>query len=62
MAADTLTLQYTSWTKTRIVIDGFGSQYGAPYKVAMDDAVSIFIQNAGGPEFTIWDGTLTAAR
>src|SRR5262249_1436229 len=51
-------LQYTSWTKTRIVIDGFGPQYGNPYKVASGDDVSIYIENNPGPEFTIWKGTL----
>ena len=51
-------LHYTSWTDARIVIDGFGPQYGGQYKVASGDAVSIYIQNAQGPEFMIWTGTL----
>jgi protein involved in polysaccharide export with SLBB domain len=51
-------LQFTSWTNSRIVIDGFGSQYGGQYTVATGDDVSITIQNTGGPEFTIWKGTL----
>jgi protein involved in polysaccharide export with SLBB domain len=51
-------LQYTSWTDGRIVIGGFGSQYGSQYKVASGDAVTIFVQNAQGPEFTFWNGTL----
>jgi protein involved in polysaccharide export with SLBB domain len=51
-------LQFTSWTDGRIVISGFGTQYGSQYKVASGDAVSILVQNAQGPEFTIWNGTL----
>src|SRR5262249_54234275 len=51
-------LQYTSWTDTEIVVDGFGLQYGSPYKVAEDDKVSIFVQNNPGPEFAIWTGKL----
>jgi hypothetical protein len=51
-------LQYTSWSDTAIVIDGFGSQYGSQYKVATNDAVSIFAQNVQGVEFTVWTGTL----
>ena len=51
-------LQYTSWTDSRIVIDGFGTQYGGQYTVADGDQVSIFIQNSSGPEFTVWSGKL----
>ena len=51
-------LQYTTWTDTRIAIDGFGPTYGGTNKVAANDAVSIYIQNSGGPEFTVWSGTL----
>jgi len=55
-------LQYTSWTDTAIAIDGFGSSYGGQFKVAAGDAVSIFVQNAQGPEFTVWTGTLKPGR
>jgi hypothetical protein len=51
-------LQYTSWSDTAIVVDGFGPQYGSQYKVTTGDTVSIFVQNAQGPEFTVWTGTL----
>ena len=51
-------LQYTSWTDTKIVIDGFGTQYGTTYTVADGDQISLFIQNSAGPEFTVWSGEL----
>jgi hypothetical protein len=51
-------LQYTSWTDSRIVIDGFGPQYGSQYKVTPGDVVSLFLQNSRGPEFTIWNGQM----
>jgi hypothetical protein len=51
-------LQFTSWTDTRIIIDGFGTQYGGNNKVVAGDAVSIYLQHSGGPEFAIWEGTL----
>jgi hypothetical protein len=53
-----VTLQYTTWTDGLIVIDGFGPQYAAPDIVAPNDAVLLYIQNAGGPEFMVWSGTL----
>ncbi len=51
-------LQFTTWTDGLIVIDGFGPQYGGVNKVAVNDAVSIYVQNAHGPEFMVWTGTL----
>jgi len=51
-------LQYTSWTKTRIVVDGFGAEYGTTYKVAPEDTVQIYVQNSPGVEFKIWEGLL----
>ena len=51
-------LKYISWTDTAIVIDGFGTQYGGPYKVASGDSIAIKVQHTTGPEFTIWTGTL----
>jgi hypothetical protein len=53
-----VSLHYTSWTDSTIVVDGFGPQYGGTYKVVAGDAVSIFVQNSPGPEFQIWTGTL----
>lgn len=51
-------LQYTSWTDTRISIGGFGPEYGGGNTVASGDAVTLVIQHSGGPQFTIWQGTL----
>jgi protein involved in polysaccharide export with SLBB domain len=53
-------LQYTSWTDTRIVIDGFGTQYGSEVIVAPGDNVSIYVQNATSKEFSIWTVPLQA--
>ena len=50
--------QYSIWTDSHIVIDGFGPQYGTTYDLADGDAVSIVIQNSVSPEFAIWTGTL----
>lgn len=51
-------LQYASWTDTRIVVDGFDSQYGGQNKVSPGDKVTLYVQNASGPEFAIWSGVL----
>jgi hypothetical protein len=51
-------LQFTSWSDAKIVIAGFGTQYGSPDKVVAGDTVSIFVENSPGPEFTVWTGTL----
>jgi hypothetical protein len=61
-----LGLQYTTWTDTRIVVDGFGTQYGGvnsqggggQYKVSPGDKVVIEVRNSTSGEFTIWTGTL----
>jgi len=53
-----VTLQYTSWTDTKIVVGGFGPQYGGLNQVVSGDAVSFYVQNSGGPEFMVWSGTL----
>ncbi len=54
-------MQFTSWTDGRIVLDGFGTQYGGTYKVVEGDAVALYIKNSSGPEFTTWTGKLTAS-
>src|SRR6478736_530358 len=54
-------LQYTSWTRTRIVVDGFGAEYGTAYKVTPEDSVQIYVQNFPGVEFKIWEGSLPAS-
>ena len=52
-------LQYTSWTDSRIVIDGFGTQYGGQYEMSVGDEVSIFVQSTkSGGLSTTWNGTL----
>jgi hypothetical protein len=51
-------MRFTSWADGRIVIDGFGTQYGGTYKVASGDVVRLYIKNSMGPEFTIWTGDL----
>lgn len=51
-------LQYTSWSDTEIVVDGFGHEYGGQHRVAKNDEVSILVQNSHGPEFAIWTGLL----
>jgi hypothetical protein len=64
----TLALHYTSWTDTRIVVDGFGAQYGGvntqggggQYQVSPGDKVVIQIRNVTSGEFTVWTGTLQA--
>src|ERR1700722_12862134 len=55
-------LQYTSWSDSRIVVDGFGTQYGTPNKVVAGDQVRVFVQNtAAGGGTTTWSGTLDAS-
>jgi hypothetical protein len=52
-AINAVTLKYLSWSATRIVISGFGSEYGkgsAAYRhwtVAPDDRVAIAVANSG---------------
>lgn len=53
-----LGLQYTSWTDTQIVVDGFDEGYGGKYSVAPGDNVTIFVQNATTSGSTTWSGTL----
>jgi hypothetical protein len=55
---DPVQLQYTSWTDSRIVVDGFGAGYGGDRTVQPGDSVSIYVQHSGGPEYTVWNGTL----
>jgi hypothetical protein len=55
-----VTLQYTSWTDSKIVISGFGPQYAVTptNKVVSGDLVALYVQNSGGPEFMVWSDTL----
>ena len=45
------------WTDSKIVIDGFGSEYGGVHQVQEKDQVSLFVRNAS-TEFTIWTGAV----
>ena len=54
-------LQYTSWTDTRVVINGFGTSFNASYALAAGDSVAIQVQNAKSTEFAIWTGTLSTS-
>ncbi|HVC80747.1 MAG TPA: trypsin-like peptidase domain-containing protein, partial [Chloroflexota bacterium] len=52
-------LQYTSWTDTQIVINGFGSTFNSGDVLAAGDKVAIEVQNSRSTEFTIWSGILS---
>lgn len=57
-----VSLQCTSWTDTRIVIDGFGAEYGGQYKMLEGDSVKITVRStdpAAGGAMSVWTGTLT---
>jgi hypothetical protein len=62
--ADSVTLDYQSWSNDQIVTGGFGGTYGeSGATLATDDPVTITLWNsadsgAGGPQ-TAWGGTVT---
>ena len=43
---------------TRIVVSGFGTQYGGQYLIGSGDSIRLLVRNAVGPELTFWAGTL----
>src|SRR6185437_10812221 len=53
-------LQYTSWTDTRIVINGFGSSFNASYILTAGDSITIKVQNTTSQETVTWTGILRA--
>jgi hypothetical protein len=53
-------LQYTSWSDTQIVVNGF-TRYGNGAIVVAGDQVSVSVTNIAGGQPTVWTGTLVAS-
>ena len=55
---DAITLDYQSWTDSRIVIAGFGGAYGTDGYAAPGDSLTIAVLGAGGGASAHWSGAL----